>query len=112
MIEKIATAMGSRTLPFGPQPADGGGGGAGVVSVMVVPSRSGVCRSPGTRFARTAVERADPQWSGVDFAPALERPAEGDLVGVLQVPAHGEAAGDAGDPYPERLEQPGEVHGR
>src|SRR5205085_6035411 len=38
------------------------------------------------------------------------RPAEGHLVGVFEVAADGEAAGDARDLHAERRDQPGQVH--
>ena len=40
--------------------------------------------------------------SGLDVAATFEGPAEGQLVGVLEVATHGQAAGDAGDPDAER----------
>src|SRR2546428_27506 len=36
----------------------------------------------------------------------------GDLAAVLQVAAHRQPAGDPRHPHPERLQQPGQVHGR
>ena len=45
------------------------------------------------------------------LAPALERPAERQLVGVLEVAPDRQPAGDPGHPDPEGREQPGEVHG-
>src|SRR3954447_20545348 len=42
--------------------------------------------------------------SRVDAAPALERPAEGDLVGVLQVAADGQTAGQPRDRQAERAD--------
>ena len=45
-------------------------------------------------------------------AAARERPAERDLVRVLEVAAHRQAAGDPGDPHPERAEQLAEVERR
>src|SRR4030095_1678744 len=43
---------------------------------------------------------------------AGEAAAQGGLVGVLEVAADGEAAGDAGDPDAEGVEEAGQVHGR
>ena len=40
---------------------------------------------------------------------ALQGPHEGGVVGVLQVAAHGDAVGQAGDPHLEGLEQAGLV---
>src|SRR5665213_716668 len=50
--------------------------------------------------------------SGVHLGRALEGPAEGQLVGVLEVTAHRQSAGDPGNGQPQGLEEPGEVHGR
>ena len=67
------------------------------------------CAAPGPRGrVRRTVSR--PAAAQSTLAAALEGPAEGELVGVLEVAADGEAAGDAGDLEPERLEQPAEVH--
>src|SRR5688572_25397146 len=48
----------------------------------------------------------------VHLATTLKRPAERELVGVLQVAPDREPGRDAGDLQPERLQQPGQVHGR
>src|SRR4051794_19421455 len=49
--------------------------------------------------------------SGVDATAALERPPQGDLVGVLQVPTDGQPAGETGDREPHRGHQAGQVGG-
>src|SRR3546814_17504069 len=64
------------------------------------PRAEGWCR--GHFEARsTAPPEAPPadRGSGVDLSTALQGPAEGELVRVLEVAAHGQAAGDAGDPH-------------
>ena len=61
------------------------------------PRSSGRC----TRVRRTLRVRAD---SALDVPPALERPAKGELVGVLEVAADRQAARDAGDPHAEGLD--------
>src|SRR5215213_6101247 len=119
MIEKIATAIGSRTLPLGPisdvGAGVGGGGGGGVIvaSVIVGSSRTGSAGSTGKIRAIPDAVLGCPTGprSGVDLATAFERPAQRDLVGVLEVAADGEAAGDAGGAHAEGLQQPGQVHG-
>ena len=50
--------------------------------------------------------------SDLELAPALERPDEGHLVGVLEVAAHGDAPGDPGDGADVAREALGEVHRR
>src|SRR5215469_14356535 len=47
----------------------------------------------------------------IEQPPSFERPAEGDLVGVLELAAHGQAAGGPGHPQPHRLDEPGQVRG-
>src|SRR5438105_5633424 len=47
-----------------------------------------------------------------NFTPPLQGAGEGDLVGVLEVAAHGNALRDAGDAHAERLHQPGDVERR
>ena len=49
---------------------------------------------------------------GSDGATALEGAAEGDLVGVLQVSADGQPAGQPGDGEPHRLDHQREIGGR
>src|SRR5690606_34825053 len=49
--------------------------------------------------------------SRVDEAAALEGPAEGDLVGVLEVTTHGQAGGEAGARDTHPAEHAGEVGG-
>src|SRR4051812_24606696 len=50
--------------------------------------------------------------SRVDRAPTLQRSAERELVGVLEVAADRQARGDAGDLEAERLKHPRQVHRR
>src|SRR4051794_12294836 len=50
--------------------------------------------------------------SDIDLSPALERAAEGDLVGVLQVAPHGQTACQPRHAQPHRLDQPREVRRR
>ena len=68
-------------------------------------------RAAGTSKPRPAVVGVAEGRLSRDFASALERSAQGELVGVLQVAADRQAAGDAGHPHAEGLEQPAEVHG-
>src|SRR5690606_1905294 len=56
--------------------------------------------------------RARPDGLALDLPAALQGPPQRQLVGVLEVAAHRQAARDPGDPHAERLEQPAEVHGR
>src|SRR4051794_40412982 len=49
--------------------------------------------------------------SGVEQASPREGTAERDLVGVLEVAAYGQPAGEAADPHAHRLDQRGEVGG-
>src|SRR3954470_3501453 len=76
-------------------------------SWWALPSRQ--CRCPTGRLARFGAPCRD--GSGVDFAATLERTAQGDLVGVLEVAPDREAARDTGGAHPDGLEQPGQVHG-
>src|SRR5690554_5301585 len=48
--------------------------------------------------------------SAVEGSSALERPAEGELVGILEVAADRQPARDTGDGDAERCQQPPEVH--
>ena len=50
--------------------------------------------------------------ASVHDAAALEGSAERQLVGVLEIPTHRQAAGDPGDREPQRFEQASEVHRR
>src|SRR5699024_10643927 len=50
--------------------------------------------------------------SGIEQLPSLEGPPEGDLVGVLEAPAHGQAGCEAGDADLEGGEQPRGIRGR
>jgi len=52
------------------------------------------------RFLALAVGIARAETPALHLAPAGERPAEGDLVGVLEVAADGQAAGETGHPNP------------
>ena len=45
------------------------------------------------------------------FSTPLQRPHQRGVVGVLQVAAHRDAVGQAGDLHLEGLQEPGEVHG-
>jgi hypothetical protein len=49
--------------------------------------------------------------AGTDLPPSFERAAEGDLVGVLQVPADREAGRETGDPQAQGDQQAREVRG-
>src|SRR6059058_4872971 len=108
MIEKMITATGSRTLPFGP-PVATGDGGAAVVSVIaeLLPSRRMPDSGEGSRDRSRRARTPAGEGSGVDLAAALEGSPEGHLVGVLEVAAHREPAGDPGGAQAQRLEQPG-----
>src|SRR5918996_2557514 len=55
--------------------------------------------------------RPDPPGGPLHLAAALEGLAQGDLVRVLEVAPDREAACQAGNPDPQGLEQPGDVHG-
>src|SRR6478752_2005868 len=46
--------------------------------------------------------------SDIQQPPSFECPTEGDLVGVLQVPAHRQSTREPGDPQAHRLDQAGE----
>src|SRR5207344_1108328 len=99
---------------MGPRPpAAGVGWGCVIDSLLSVSFANEDClsaRAPKVNDHRAeAAPTADLR---VDFAPAFQRAPQRDLVGVLEVAAHGEAAGDAGHPESERLEQAGEVHRR
>ena len=50
--------------------------------------------------------------TGIDLAASLQSPTEGQLVGVLEVAAHRETAGDPRHLHRQRLEQRRQVHGR
>src|SRR5262249_19548021 len=56
--------------------------------------------------------RWPPEASGLDVAPAFERPSERQLVGVLEVATHRQATRQPRGLEPEWLQQPAEVHGR
>ena len=49
------------------------------------------------------------QSAGADFAPPLKRPAQSDLIGVFQVPAHRQPRGQPADRDSQRYEHPGQV---
>ena len=82
MIEKMITATGSRTLPFGPPTPDAGTGGGGGGCGRRIGHR-GHSSLPGDvtpesrrhRLARIQATGWADRQSGVDLAPAFERPA-------------------------------------
>src|SRR5690348_4715994 len=93
---------------------------SGTVSSLPSPAASAV--TPSRKFwaccaIRSAVGRqssaccaADPALD-IEQPPSFKRPAEGHLVRVLELTAHGQAAGGPGHPEPHRLDQPGQVGG-
>src|SRR6202011_83739 len=53
---------------------------------------------------------AETRRSGLDVAASLQRPAQGQLVGILEVSANRETTGDPGYLDPERPQKAGEIH--
>src|SRR5574341_484106 len=111
-----ATVVGFRGSPMGPRPPAAGVGCGCVIdfSCPFVLSRTRTAYRPWGGKSTTTPLGTAPDRSNlrVDFAATFERAPERDLVGVLEVAAHREPAGDTGHPQPQRLEQPGEVHRR
>src|SRR3954451_1753466 len=84
--------------------------GARASSAVSAASRVSSPRSSSSRSR--ASDRAPVGASDIEQSPSLERSAERDLVGVLEVAADRQAGGDPGDLQAHRPQQPGEVGGR
>src|SRR5258706_6996072 len=84
------------------------------LATAVTPSRkSWPCRAIRSAIGRQSSELSPRAGAALDIEqpPSSERPAAGDLVGVLKLAAHGQAAGRPGHPQPYRLDEPGQVCG-
>src|SRR2546421_155512 len=71
------------------------------------PTRPGGARDPAC-----VAPLAGPSALALDLAATLQRSAKREFVRVLEIAAHGQPAGDAGDLQTQRLQQPGEVERR
>src|SRR6266496_750890 len=102
MMVKITTAAGLRTIPTGPRA--GGAGGVAIAASLMMPLPLCVTDS----IAQTRPRRRRP--SPVDVAATRERPAQRDLVGVLEVAAHREPTRDPRDAHTELLHRARDEH--
>src|SRR5207237_3990458 len=50
--------------------------------------------------------------SDIELPPSFKRPAKGHFVGIFEIAAHRQSAGESRHPQPHRLDQPGEIRRR